>query len=407
MDLGHLKNLMNLGHLNLPKLRIDRNPNVDDFATKLYRQYSDYINHEDKGKEIVEQLEKDSRVQALEDRMISRGFGSSQFQIQDLAMWYSWAINEFGPEIAEKNLNTFLESEMVAVVNALWILGVELKSSIALDNGIEIVPIDEMPDSRQKNDFEKIEFNSLGCRQLKPKAAITIKSKVLKSSPCDTFEIPEKDMPFMESGRLLNDVSLLLNAVEGVSCTPFCSESYTLPDMPFGMFAGGGGGYRRHDIIGRQFSKLSVSSLNEINTLLTSFNKLSPQKKEQISRVLSRLSQAKRREQIEDKILDLAIALEMVLLENNKDQLSLTFRLRGSWLIGKNYEERKMVNSQLKEIYNFRSQVAHNGVLKGDERKIKKIRDDFPEYSNLAEKIIAQVIHQSNPDWSKMILGGA
>jgi len=107
---------------------------------------------------------------------------------------------------------------MVAVVNALWILGVELKSSIALDNGIEIVPIDEMPDSRQKNDFEKIEFNSLGCRQLKPKAAITIKSKVLKSSPCDTFEIPEKDMPFMESGRLLNDVSLLLNAVEGVSC---------------------------------------------------------------------------------------------------------------------------------------------------------------------------------------------
>jgi len=104
MDLGHLKNLMNLGHLNLPKLRIDRNPNVDDFATKLYRQYSDYINHEDKGKEIVEQLEKDSRVQALEDRMISRGFGSSQFQIQDLAMWYSWAINEFGPEIDGKKL---------------------------------------------------------------------------------------------------------------------------------------------------------------------------------------------------------------------------------------------------------------------------------------------------------------
>ena len=56
----------------------------------------------------------------------------------------------------------------------------------------------------------------------------------------------------------------------------------------------------------------------------------------------------------------------------------------------------------LKEIYNFRSQVAHNGVLKGDERKIKKIRDDFPEYSNLAEKIIAQVIHQSNPDWSQL-----
>jgi hypothetical protein len=75
--------------------------------------------------------------------------------------------------------------------------------------------------------------------------------------------------------------------------------------------------------------------------------------------VLSRPSQAKQRDQIEDKILDLGISLEMALLEDNKnnDQLSLSFGLRGSWLIAADYEERQLIYRQLREMYDFRSQV--------------------------------------------------
>lgn len=127
-----------------------------------------------------------------------------------------------------------------------------------------------------------------------------------------------------------------------------------------------------------------------------------------MSRVLSRLSQAKRREQIEDKILDLGIALEMALLEDNKnnDQLSLSFRLRGSWLIASDYEERQLIYHQLRDIYNFRSQVAHSGALCGnDAERIRAVRESFQEYALLAERIVRQLIYKTNPDWLSVILG--
>ncbi len=99
----------------------------------------------------------------------------------------------------------------------------------------------------------------------------------------------------------------------------------------------------------------------------------------------------------------------MALLEDNKNnsQLSLSFRLRGSWLIGSDHEERQVIYKQLRDIYNYRSQVAHSGSLCGnDAEKINSVREMFQEYSQLAERIIQQLICTNNPDWSKLILGG-
>jgi len=98
----------------------------------------------------------------------------------------------------------------------------------------------------------------------------------------------------------------------------------------------------------------------------------------------------------------------MVLLEDikNNDQLSLSFRLRGSWLIGKNSNEREIVYKKLKDIYNYRSQVAHSGMLCGNDMvKINKVRDNFENYCAIAEKIIRKIIFEKKPDWSKLILG--
>ena len=124
-------------------------------------------------------------------------------------------------------------------------------------------------------------------------------------------------------------------------------------------------------------------------------------------RILNRLSQAKRRIQIEDKILDLGITLEMLLLEDNKnnDQLSLSFRLRGSWLLGETKEDRLKIYKQLTDVYNYRSQVAHSGILcKGNSQKIKNIQEAFSEYQSLAERICRIILNNGKPDWNKIIL---
>ncbi|MBA3966583.1 MAG: hypothetical protein H0X47_12565 [Nitrospirales bacterium] len=203
-------------------------------------------------------------------------------------------------------------------------------------------------------------------------------------------------------------MALLLNTVNGVSCIPFYSTSYSSREMPMGMFCGRSGSAPLHEIWGSKSSKLSVSNALDLNKLLDAFNELSPENRIRMNRILSRLSQAKRRDQIEDKILDLSIALEMGILDDNKnnDQLRLSFCLRGSWFIGSTNQERQDIYYKLKELYDYRSQVAHSGVLCGNNKnKIGKVIANWETYVSLAEQIICKLIYNNKPDWTKIILG--
>lgn len=399
---------MEIGHLNIPKPELDKVLFVYDIQTRLHIQYSKLIENNDIGTQVLEMLGSDPRVQALDGKMIYSGSSAVRFELKTLAMWFLWAVNEFGKDTAEEKLNTFLEVEKVPVVNTLWVLGIELNRTLELDNDYRIVPIEEMPDSREKEQYLRHDISTLMHTLPKPKAAITCMCHVNKSRCSDDpMQEIEEDKDFWDSSRYLCDIALLLNALNGVSCVPYFSTSYTLPNMPIGMFGGSGGGGSVYDVFGYGSSCLSEDEKGNINSLLIAYGKLPTNDKVRMGRVLSRLSQAKRRNQIEDKILDLGIAMEMVLLEDNKnnDQLSLSFRLRGSKLIGREKEERKNIYRQLKDIYNYRSQVAHSGILCGnDPEKKKVVREQFQEYSLLAERIIRQLIFNGSPDWTGLIL---
>jgi hypothetical protein len=400
---------METGHLNIPKLELDRVAFVHDIQTRLYLLYSKLIENEDIGTQVLAMLGDDPRVQALDGKMISRGSGAVRFELKTLAMWFLWAVNEYGQDAAEKNLNTFLDSEQIPVVNTLWVLGIEVDRTLELEHDYRIVPIKEMPDSRDKEQYLRHGISAFVHGTPMPEAAITCTCHVTKiTGSDDPAQEIEKDKAFWDSTRYLGEIALLLNALDGVSCIPYFSTSYALPDMPIGMFGGSGGGAPLYDIFGDNFVKLSEDVKSDLNGLLAAFAKFTPNEKARISRILSRLSQAKRRNQIEDKILDLGIALEMAILEDNKniDQLSLSFRLRGSWLIGREKEDRQDIFRKLKDIYNYRSQVAHSGILCGnDPEQMNAVRERFQEYCLLAEKIVRHLILNGRPDWTRLILG--
>lgn len=400
---------MDLGHLNIPKPEMDRVSFIPDLPTKLFIMYSRLIEDGSYAADVLRQIEADPRVQALKGTMVSHGSGASSFDTRVLAMWFLWAVNEYGAEIAQTNLDRFLDSQLVPVMNCLWVLGIEADRTIELDDGVQIVPIAEMPTSREKEHFQQHEFNFAPHQMPKPKAAITSQCDVVKTVlPNTRRERSDENQKFWEVTQQLADIALLLNAVEGVSCVPYFSTSYSLSDMPPGIFAGSGGGFSLYDVFGYRSSKLSAGSTDQINELRRAFVALTQTDRIRMGRVLSRLSQAKRRRQIEDKILDLGIAMEMALLDDNKshDQLSLTFRLRGSWFIATDYEERQVIYQQLNEIYQYRSQVAHSGVLAGNDRaKIQYVIDHFPEYALLSERIVRALIFRPHPDWKSLILG--
>ena len=381
---------------------------AQDIQTKFFLLYSKLIENNETGKAILALLKSDNRVNNLNGKLVSRGSGGDAFDVKNLAMWYLWAINEFGQEKAESNLNYFLDSETIPVINTLWVLGLEVDEPINLYNGVKILPVQDMPISRDKELYLRHEFNVPHHANLKPRAAITYICDVKKSVSSQGVMDVEEDKKFWEINRLLYDISFVLNAIDAISCIPFYSTSYSLPEIPMGLFGSSGGGSPLYDLYGHHLSKLQNLKTPEINQLIKAFSLLESNEKKRIERVLFRLSQAKRGIQIEDKMLDLGIALEMLLLDDNKnnDQLSLSFRIRGSWLIGKNVEERKLIYKKLQSIYNYRSQVAHSGILcKNNPTKIDEIRKIFPDYADLAGMIIRKIINDGRPKWSNIILG--
>lgn len=142
----------------------------------------------------------------------------------------------------------------------------------------------------------------------------------------------------------------------------------------------------------------------DIEALYKVYSKFEQKERLRFNTIINRIRQAKRRENIEDKILDLVIALEMMLLDNNdKSQLKLLFRLRGSILLASTDEEKLRLYSTFGKLYDYRSSVAHSGILKDKDKKL--IKEEFNDYSKLAENICKLLILNGNPDWNKMILG--
>ena len=399
---------MKLGKLNIPKLEIDRFSFVYDIQTRSYLLYADIIEKNELGKTLLSCLNSDPCIKNLQNKMISNGCGAYTFDIKKLAMWFLWAANKHGQKNAEQLLNEFLNSDHIPVINTLWVLGIEVKQSIQLGNGYGIIPTSEMPDSRDKELYMTFDMHNAARGLHNPKAAIVYKCNVVKTRSGDEQFSRDKDKDFWNSSKRLKEIAFLLNALDGISCIPCYATSYVDRDMPLGLFGASGGGYNIYDVLGYKNSELSLNAKDEIESLMEAFGKLSDMDKNRLLRVLSRLSQSKRRSQIEDKLLDLGIALEMVLLGDNKnsDQLSLSFRLRGSWLLESDPKSRKTAYCLLRDIYKYRSQVAHSGILCANNiEKIKKVREKFPEYRALAEKIVRIIILNGKPDWTNLILG--
>jgi hypothetical protein len=394
---------MKLGELNLPEIELERFVFIHDYQTKLFVQYAEIIEKTEIGSKIVEILSSDPRVQELTGKMLSRGSGAQQFEVKTLGMWFLWFANKVGLGAAEEALNIFLNNQVIQVLNCLWILGVKADREVNLCEDIRLLPVDKMINSRDKEKFWQYSFDMYN-HSPSPEAALIcpcVVDKIESGNPED-WNTKGKE-GFFKASEKLHDVALLMNLLPDVSCLPFYSTSYAEDSVPVGPFSGAGGGSGVYDVLGFGSTHLSNDSTQEFKNLYREFCILSDKEKNKWRRILSRLSQSKRRSQIEDKILDLGISLEMMLLDDNKnnDQLSLSFRLRGSWLISNNQDERLENYNILRDIYNYRSQVAHAGSL----GKVDSVRENFGRYQEVAEKIGTRLLLKGKPDWNKLVLG--
>ena len=128
---------------------------------------------------------------------------------------------------------------------------------------------------------------------------------------------------------------------------------------------------------------------------------------------INRWARSKANKDPVDKIIDLGIALEALYLsEGTREQLTLQFRLRASWYLGRDKEHRKRLMDEFKAIYDLRSQAVHSGVIP-EKIKIRKgegrtaTSEFIPKAQDLCRQSILKILEDGGfpADWNNLILG--
>ena len=386
---------MSFDTLNIPKIPLQKfSRGETSYQTKLYIQYGDIVRQTEFGKAVKNELINDDRIKRLVEYYKEKQVA---FDIDKLTYWFIWRINSVGKDEAINNLNNYLDENKneVEAIHILWILGVEIENSINLFDDITIEPIENMPNSDYKEKFLQSRFQHFPLITPTPYSALVLRQKE---------EVNKDSTRIINASFILDDIALLINLISNTSCLSYASIKEYENSYPYGPFGGSGCSSVFYDVVGNKNTKLTEDDFSEIENLYKVYSTFEDKKRQKFNTIINRIRQSKRRENIEDKILDLVIAMEMMLLDNNdKSQLKLSFRLRGSMLLASTDEEKSRLFLLFGKLYDYRSLVAHSGSLKDSDKKL--IKKEFSSYSELAEKICKNLILNSTPDWDKLILG--
>ena len=349
---------------------------------------------------VEQRIAADPRFQDMKGKLIARGDGGGSVSEYHLSTWWTWRANQVGPDTADAELERFLTSDEIESLVCVWLFGDFVQEVTRIIDGVELWPINSMPYSSEKIEFINHVAGPLGNIMPAPRAALVQRVKGPK-----IFTISEKTVE-LGIGYRLNCLALLLNLLPGVKVSVCCTCSYYPEDWPPGVWNGGVSSSTVTDVIMDRGEIFKNEENIDVGTILDAYMRRSEHERNSIRIALERIQNAKGRvNKPENAALDLGIALERLLLDNERgDQLALNFRLRGAWLIGTNVEDRIATHDVLKQVYDIRSHIAHFGTSK----KLKgyaSYRGELAHHFQIAERIARKIICEGVPDWSSLLLG--
>ncbi len=124
---------------------------------------------------------------------------------------------------------------------------------------------------------------------------------------------------------------------------------------------------------------------------------------------IARWRQSKRSPSTNEQLIELRIALESVLLNDDTGASEKRHRLatRGAWLLGETFDQREIYFKTLKHVYDYASSVIHGGTPKV--REERNLERDIASAQDLCRDAILRLAAANgmpnSDDWSALTLG--
>lgn len=315
---------------------------------------------------------------------------------------------ETSPELAISWLEKVLATDSATgkVIHALW--GVAVENEIQLLPTVRLVPIDDIPDCHQKRELlathrrNSIIWSALHFQQ--PQAALIV-SRTIQPLVADE-QVNSDNKEYFLTEKLLEEITLALTLIGPCVSLP-CAQWFLFddPDIEKAAWLRGRRGKFIEILPIRNTQSPPIDGV-EAAEIVAKYLAVQGDDRNKLRVAIQRLSQALRRQDVGDRAVELATALEALLGDNGKTEMTHKIKVRFTRILGGTESERRLNADIIKQTYEIRSSMVHTGSVNtkkkyhiGGSSKLTAI-----EVVELAVKLCATLTKTiirrgSIPDW--------
>jgi hypothetical protein len=357
---------------------------------------------------------KDSRFPGVSVRMIRGDDGAIGFYPNMVGFsLVRRALQTGSPEAAVEWLQKVLETTTATgkTIRTLW--GVPVDQEIELTSRVKIVPIDKLPDSRQKQRITGHSHLLSGPPVMNPLNWQPPQSALVVSRKIEPFIYDPDAQPnfthdeFIQTHELLLDVTLVLTVVGPRASIPSVQWfTFDDPDLNEASIVSGSSRWQNLEILPAWHTNYPVLDPEEAPLVVKDYLALQGNTRSKVRVALQRLNQAQRRHNIGDRAVELSTAFEALLGDNSTTEMIHKIKVRSVRLIGGTDEVRKRNAAILNNTYKIRSTLVHTGHV--DELSVKNVcgqkmsaSDIIDQTITMCSNLIKIIIRRGSiPDWS-------
>ena len=296
--------------------------------------------------------------------------------------------------------------------------GLQLDEEFEVANGISITPFDSIKDYL---DPSRLENFVPGLSQINRRGPMGVVRKPFQWKPVILSSGSNSGETYAWDKEFPDDSDLVVNLLAITHETPVLNmmrlmafvnhEVWELVGLPgHSGSVGWSGGLPVNDHLGN--TALCLEKFSKAKDMFVSL-KCSGDEQAMYKLIISRISRSLLRRgelALEDKLLDVAIAMEMM-YELERQELSYKLRMRASCFLERSSEKRVETFERMKKFYNARSSVVHNDkkMQKKKQEKPKEYHQDVSEQFNegfdLARRTLFKLLLEGRPsDWDELVL---
>jgi len=313
---------------------------------------------------------------------------------ETLVIWLLFKAYRDGTQSVLTDLRRLARASRIPVRHIVALDGLSLKHGVHIDRTSMLVPWEQLSDTEHKRRIEEDRLNTFFTR---PSAALVHDAVVGRS---EVFSGPERGglfLPQWDPSDLIRCIGLF-----GGGPAPVARWA----ELPTWVPPGG--------ISFQTTLAWSTSppvewpdvAYRRLAPLYRRFTTLPEHERQHLRIALDRLNKASRPAPIEDRAIDLGIALEALFLSDGEsDRAELSFRLavRAARFLGSSREAREDIFSKAQEIYRLRSRAVHRGALPSTTRGTRT-DEVIAAGCVLVAEAARKFIDFGTPNWQRIVL---